>query len=54
MRLEKGDALIIVNVQRDFLPGGSLGVPDDGDNALTEMRRLGASFIEVWDLNVTA
>ena len=28
MRLEKGDALIIVDVQSDFLPGGSLGVPD--------------------------
>ena len=26
--MEKGDALLIVDVQRDFLPGGRLGVPD--------------------------
>ena len=26
MKLEKGDALIIVDVQNDFLPGGALGV----------------------------
>lgn len=28
MRLKTGDALIVVDVQRDFLPGGSLAVPD--------------------------
>lgn len=28
MRLRKGDALIAVDVQRDFLPDGSLAVPD--------------------------
>lgn len=28
MLLKKDDALIVVDVQRDFLPGGSLGVPD--------------------------
>ncbi len=28
MRLREGDALIAVDVQRDFLPGGSLAVPD--------------------------
>lgn len=27
-RLQAGDALLIVDVQRDFLPGGSLAVPD--------------------------
>lgn len=26
--LRKGDALLVVDVQRDFLPGGSLAVPD--------------------------
>jgi len=26
--LKRGDALIIVDVQNDFLPGGALGVPD--------------------------
>lgn len=30
MRLKTGDALIVVDVQRDFLPGGSLAVPDGG------------------------
>ena len=28
MQLRRGDALIAVDVQRDFLPGGSLAVPD--------------------------
>jgi nicotinamidase/pyrazinamidase len=28
LRLRKGDALLVVDVQRDFLPGGSLAVPD--------------------------
>lgn len=28
MRLKTGDALVVVDVQRDFLPGGSLAVPD--------------------------
>ncbi|MDP3511839.1 MAG: isochorismatase family protein [Sulfuritalea sp.] len=27
-RLQAGDALLIIDVQRDFLPGGSLAVPD--------------------------
>jgi nicotinamidase/pyrazinamidase len=30
LRLKTGDALIVVDVQRDFLPGGSLAVPDGG------------------------
>jgi nicotinamidase/pyrazinamidase len=33
MNLQKGDALIVVDVQRDFLPGGSLAVPD-GDRVV--------------------
>ena len=32
--LSKGDALIIVDIQNDFLPGGALGVP--GGNAVIE------------------
>lgn len=28
LRLQTGDALLIIDVQRDFLPGGSLAVPD--------------------------
>jgi nicotinamidase/pyrazinamidase len=30
LRLRKGDALLVVDVQRDFLPGGNLAVPDGG------------------------
>ncbi len=33
MLLDRGDALIVVDVQRDFLPGGSLAVPD-GDQVV--------------------
>jgi nicotinamidase/pyrazinamidase len=33
MQLKNGDALIIVDVQRDFLPGGSLAVPH-GDEVI--------------------
>ena len=34
--LKKGDALIIVDLQNDFLPGGSLGVPQ-GDEVIPVM-----------------
>ncbi len=34
----EGDALIVVDVQRDFLPGGNLGVPD-GDAVVPVMNR---------------
>lgn len=34
----EGDALIMVDVQNDFLPGGNLGVPD-GDSVLPVMNR---------------
>lgn len=37
--MEKRTALIIVDVQRDFLPGGALAVPD-GDAILPEIKRL--------------
>ena len=32
-------ALIIVDVQRDFLPGGALGVPD-GDQVIARINQL--------------
>ena len=38
MQLRKGDALIVVDVQRDFLPGGSLAVPN-GDHVLPVLNR---------------
>lgn len=43
---DTGDALVVVDVQRDFLPGGALGVPD-GDAVVpalnTCIRRFGAA-----------
>lgn len=38
MRLQPGDALLIVDVQRDFLPGGSLAVPA-GDGVVAPLNR---------------
>lgn len=37
-RLQRGDALLVVDVQRDFLPGGALGVPD-GDAVVPILNR---------------
>ncbi len=39
----KGDALIIVDVQNDFLPGGSLAVPN-GDEVVPALNRYVAAF----------
>lgn len=36
LRLQDGDALVLVDVQRDFLPGGHLGVPD-GDQVIAPL-----------------
>ncbi len=41
-----GDALIIVDVQNDFLPGGALGVAD-GDHVVVPLTRLAARFAEL-------
>jgi nicotinamidase/pyrazinamidase len=41
--LQAGDALIVVDVQRDFLPGGSLAVPR-GDEVLTVLNGYIALF----------
>lgn len=38
-----GDALLVVDVQNDFLPGGALGVPD-GDAVVPVMNRYLARF----------
>ncbi|MEJ2514639.1 MAG: nicotinamidase [Gammaproteobacteria bacterium] len=38
-----GDALIVVDVQNDFLPGGALGVPD-GDAVVAVLNRWIADF----------
>jgi nicotinamidase/pyrazinamidase len=43
MNLEGADALIIVDVQRDFLPGGRLAVPA-GDAIIPAVNRLAALF----------
>jgi nicotinamidase/pyrazinamidase len=43
---ERDDALIVVDVQRDFCPGGSLAVPD-GDRVVPVVNRLAPRFATV-------
>lgn len=43
--LRPGDALLIVDVQNDFLPGGALGVPQ-GDQVVPVLNRYIARFVE--------
>jgi len=43
--LGKGDALLIVDLQNDFLPGGSLGVPQ-GDRVIDPINALIALYAE--------
>jgi nicotinamidase/pyrazinamidase len=43
-RLGPGDALIVVDVQRDFLPGGSLPVPG-GDEVVPVLNRAIVAFV---------
>jgi nicotinamidase/pyrazinamidase len=45
IRLQTGDALIAVDVQNDFLPGGSLAVPD-GDAVVPMLNCYLATFAE--------
>jgi nicotinamidase/pyrazinamidase len=40
---ETGDALVVVDVQRDFCPGGSLAVPE-GDQVVPVINRLAPRF----------
>jgi nicotinamidase/pyrazinamidase len=42
-KLKAGDALLIVDVQNDFLPGGSLAVPE-GDAVIPPLNRSAALF----------
>jgi nicotinamidase/pyrazinamidase len=44
VKLATGDALIIVDVQNDFLPGGRLGVPH-GDEVIPALNRHIAAFV---------
>ncbi len=44
MKLEQSDALIVVDVQRDFYPGGGLAVPG-GDQVVPALRR----YIELFE-----
>jgi len=41
--LQRGDALLVVDVQNDFLPGGSLAVPE-GDTVVAPLNRAAAAF----------
>lgn len=43
MRLLPDDVLLVVDVQRDFLPGGALAVPE-GDAVVDPINRLGTLF----------
>jgi len=43
--LHPTDALIIVDVQNDFLPGGSLAVPS-GDEVIPKLNRYISAFVE--------
>ncbi len=43
LTLNPGDALIVVDVQNDFLPGGSLAVPG-GDEVVPELNHYIAAF----------
>jgi len=42
----RGDALIIVDVQNDFLPGGSLAVPD-GDAVIPPLNLYIDTFLSL-------
>jgi len=43
MDLQAGDALLIADIQNDFLPGGALGVPH-GDEVVPILNRYAAGF----------
>jgi nicotinamidase/pyrazinamidase len=42
-RAQQGDALVLVDLQNDFLPGGTLGVPT-GDAVISPLNRCIAEF----------
>jgi nicotinamidase/pyrazinamidase len=42
-RIQKGDALLVVDVQNDFCPGGALAVPD-GDAVVPVINRISRAF----------
>jgi nicotinamidase/pyrazinamidase len=46
IRLSPGDVLIVIDVQRDFLPGGALAVPD-GNAVIAPILRLSEAFDHV-------
>ena len=43
LRLKQGDALIVVDVQNDFCPGGNLAV-HDGDSVVPVVNHLASQF----------
>ena len=51
-RLRSGDALLLVDIQNDFLPGGALAVAQ-GDQIIPPLKRLIAEFARL-DLTIIA
>lgn len=45
IQLDQGDALLVVDMQNDFLPGGALGVPE-GHQVLAPINRLIGMYAE--------
>mgnify|MGYP000962780689 CR=1 FL=1 len=43
---QRGDALLLVDVQNDFLPGGALGVPE-GDAVIAPLNECAARFAQL-------
>jgi nicotinamidase/pyrazinamidase len=46
MQIDENDILIVVDVQNDFLPGGSLAVPK-GDEVIAPINALAKKFAHV-------
>lgn len=50
MRLQHGDALVIADIQKDFLPGGALGI--QGSDAVVPMVERYLALFERWNLPI--
>jgi len=46
--ISKGKALLVVDIQIDFLPGGALAVPE-GDQIINEVNQLAKKFHQIYE-----